>query len=274
MKKNIRYQELPLVYETSGQGLPVMLVHGFTEDRSIWHSLVGSMPEKYRWLVPDLPGSGESVFNRSLHSLSGFADALYAILEAEQVPQAVMIGHSMGGYISLAFAEQYPKALKGLGLFHSTAYADSPEKKEARKKSMEFIRKHGAAPYVEQSLPGLFSEQFKKAHPEKIREQVMHYAGFNPDALLQYLSAMMNREEKTQVLTEARWPVLFIMGEEDKAAPLQDVLKQAHLPAVSDVHILEYTAHMGMLERADLCRGFVDRFLERIVDNKLQKNIS
>ncbi|MDP4131648.1 MAG: alpha/beta hydrolase, partial [Bacteroidota bacterium] len=200
MQKTIIYRQQNLVYEVTGKGLPVMLIHGFTEDHSIWDSLVGAFPEQYLWLVPDLPGSGKSDFNNGLQSIADFADAAMAILQEEQIQQIVLIGHSMGGYVSLALAEKYPEILKGLGLFHSTAYDDRPEKKESRIKSMEFIRKHGAALYVRQSLPGLFSDHFKNAHPEKILEQVERYANFNPDSLVQYLNAMKNRKDKTRIL--------------------------------------------------------------------------
>jgi pimeloyl-ACP methyl ester carboxylesterase len=264
MQKTIRYQDLPLVYEARGSGLPVLLVHGFTEDRSIWNPLISGMEGKYRWLIPDLPGSGDSPFNKNLHTLADLAEALQAILQEEGIRQAVLIGHSMGGYISLAFAEKYPGLLKGLGLFHSTAYADREEKKEARKKSMAFIRNHGSALYVEQSLPGLFSERFKKQHPEKIREQIERHANFDPASLVQYLEMMMNRKDNTRILKDMEIPALFIMGEEDPAAPLKDVLEQCHLPRISYIHILAETAHMGMLENTNLCNSFVDRYLDGI----------
>ena len=264
MQKSILHRQRNLIYEVKGTGLPVMLVHGFTEDRGIWNALVNAFSEKYRWLIPDLPGSGASDFNKDLESIADFAEALNAIRREEQIRQMVLIGHSMGGYISLALAEKYPEILKGLGLFHSTAYEDKPEKKESRKKSMEFIRHHGSAPYVRQSLPGLFSENFKNRHPEKIQEQIERYANFNPDSLVQYLDAMRNRKDKTRILKNMKEPVLFLMGEEDPAAPLQDMLEQCHLPQISYIHILADTAHMGMLENTNLCNSFIDRFLDQI----------
>lgn len=264
MQKIISYQHQTLAYEVTGNGLPVMLVHGFTEDRTIWNPLVNELREKYLWLIPDLPGSGESSFNNNLLTIPDFAAVPEAIRQEEQIQQMVIIGHSMGGYISLAYAQKFPDTLKGLGLFHSSAYEDPPEKKESRKKSMEFIRKYGAAPYVEQSLPGLFSDHFKNQHPEKIQEQIDRYANFNPDSLVQYLEAMMNRKDKIQVLKSIGAPVLFIMGEEDKAVPLKDCLEQSHLPQISYIHILADTAHMGMFENTNLCNSFVDRFLKQI----------
>src|SRR5664279_3334509 len=108
-------------------------------------------------------------------------------MEFENIPELVLIGHSMGGYIALAFAEKYPEKINALGLFHSSSYADSAEKKEAREKNIRFILKNGSAPFIEQSIPGLYSDSFKRDNPEEIQIQVERYANFNPDSLVQYL---------------------------------------------------------------------------------------
>ncbi len=172
MQKSIRFRGETLAYEVRGAGLPVILLHGFTEDRRIWDLLLTGMEDKYYWILPDLPGSGQSSFNRTLTELKDFAEALDAIANAENIRKMVLIGHSMGGYISMAFAEKYPDKLSGLGLFHSSTYADSPEKKESRDKNILFIQKNGAALFVEEAIPGLFSDKFKSEHPEEIRRLV------------------------------------------------------------------------------------------------------
>jgi pimeloyl-ACP methyl ester carboxylesterase len=264
MLKNLLFKGETLEYEIRGQGAPVMLVHGFTEDRRIWDPVLKGMEEKYQWILPDLPGSGKSRFNGSLTRLTDFADSLYAILENENIPRLVLIGHSMGGYISLAFAEKYAEKIRGLGLFHSSSYADSEEKKEVRNKNIRFIRKNGGAAFVEQAIPGLFSASFNESHPEEIRKLIERYANFSVESLVSYLGAMRERQETTGVLKSIRKPVLFIMGEEDKAVPLKDALEQCHLPQISYIHILTHTAHMGMIENTSLCNSILDRFLEEI----------
>jgi pimeloyl-ACP methyl ester carboxylesterase len=264
MQKNLLFKGESLKYELTGTGLPVMLVHGFTEDRRIWEPLLSGMTDKYKWLIPDLPGSGQSPYNKSISSLRDVADALKAIVDQEKILEFVLIGHSMGGYISLAFAEKYPEEVTALGLFHSSSYADSPEKKESREKNIRFIQKNGAAPFVGQSLPGLFSDRFKTDHPEEIDKLVERYANFNPDSLVFYLEAMKQRPVTTGILKTITKPVLFIMGEEDKAVPMKDALEQCHLPQISYIHILAHTAHMGMIENTSLCNSIVDQFLEQI----------
>jgi pimeloyl-ACP methyl ester carboxylesterase len=264
MLKNLLFRGEPVEYELRGTGLPVMLVHGFTEDRHIWDPLLSGIGEKYQWILPDLPGSGNSAFNGSLSQLKDFAELLNAIAGKEQLPEFVLIGHSMGGYISLAFAEKYPDKIKGLGLFHSSSYEDSEEKKESRGKNIRFIQKNGAAPFVEQAIPGLFADAFKAEHPEEIRKLVDRYANFTKDSLVLYLEAMKNRPATTPVLNSITRPVLFIIGEEDKAVPMKNALEQCHLPQISYIHILTHTAHMGMMERTILCDTIVDQFLQEI----------
>jgi pimeloyl-ACP methyl ester carboxylesterase len=264
MLKKILFRDEELVYEIRGNGTAVMLLHGFTEDRRIWDPLLTGMENNYQWITPDLPGSGGSAFNKSLNRLKDFAELISSILENENIPEIVLIGHSMGGYISLAFAEKHPEKIRALGLFHSSSYPDPEEKKESRDKNIRFIQNNDPSLFVEQSIPGLFSDSFKAQHSEEIHKLVDRYANFKRESLVQYLDAMKNRPATTGVLTSITKPVLFIMGEEDKAVPIKDSLEQCHLPRISYIHILTRTAHMGMIENTSLCNSFVDRFLSAI----------
>jgi pimeloyl-ACP methyl ester carboxylesterase len=264
MQKSLLFRGEPIIYETRGQGLPVFLLHGFMEDRRIWDSVLPGIENKYRWILPDLPGSGGSPFNASLQELKDFAELIPMILEQEGINEFVLIGHSMGGYISLAFAEKYPDKIRALGLFHSSSYADTNEKKESREKNIRFIEKNGSIPFLTQAIPGLFSEKFRSVNPGEIKRLVDRSANFEPQSLVLYLEAMKRRPATTGVLTSITKPVLFIMGEEDKAVPLKDGLEQCHLPGISYIHILTHSAHMGMIEESSLCNTILDRFLEHI----------
>jgi pimeloyl-ACP methyl ester carboxylesterase len=170
----------------------------------------------------------------------------------------------MGGYITLAFAEKYPQFLKAFGLFHSSSYPDSEEKKEARRKSIDLIRQYGSAKFIEQSTPNLFSENFKKKHPDIVQELVARYTNFSATALVQYYEAMMQRPDRTEILQKFEGPILFIMGKHDNAIPLEHSLQQCHLPDLSYTLILENSGHMGMLEEAEKSSPFIEKFLTEI----------
>ena len=140
MQKFFIYQTATISYSVQGKGKPVVLLHGFGEDSSIWDQQVLFLKEHCLLIVPDLPGSGKSDLLKlkvepDPISIDDYADCIYSLLQHEAIPFCIMLGHSMGGYITLAFAEKYPLLLEGFGLIHSTAYADSEEKKtEPRKR--------------------------------------------------------------------------------------------------------------------------------------------
>jgi pimeloyl-ACP methyl ester carboxylesterase len=244
-----------------GNGTPVMLLHGFAEDGATWDNIAGPLSAHCRLIIPDLPGCGRSSDLAASSSIEDLAAAVKALLDQLGIDKCIMIGHSMGGYITLAFAEKYPDRLTALGLFHSTAYPDSEEKKAIRRKSIEFIRKNGSELFIRQSTPGLFGQYTHQHHPELIDGMVDRYIGFPPDTLIACYQAMITRPDCTAVLREFRGPVLFIIGEEDNLIPMQGALEQSHLPAVSHIHLVKNTGHEGMHETPGPCTDILRDFI-------------
>jgi pimeloyl-ACP methyl ester carboxylesterase len=242
--------------------LPLVLLHGFAEDSSVWDRQKEYLEDTYRLIIPNLPGSGRSAAPGKDTSMEDLAGAVKAVLDAAGIKKCMMVGHSMGGYVTLAFAELYPEMLKAFGLFHSTSYADSEEKKAARRKGIAFIRKNGAAAFIRQSVPNLFSENTRAAHPEWVTALIERYAGFDPDSLIRYYEAMIHRPDRSHVLQQFPGPVLFIIGEQDNAVPLTASLQQCHLPAISYIHVLDKAAHMGMMEDSTRANHILERFLK------------
>ncbi len=261
MIKHIKFKESTIAYKLTGEGETVVLVHGFGEDASVWETLTHNVPN-YKYLVVSLPGTGESELLNSNASLMDFAAAIKQMLQEEKVETCCMLGHSMGGYVTLAFAEKYTAVLKGIGLIHSSAPADDEEKKEKRKKAIEFVQHNGAAAYFKTMIPDLFVEA--KKNQSVIQKQIDTATAFTADATVNYLNAMMQRPERKNVLASATVPVLFILGEHDKTIPLALGLEQASLAAETHVHILKNSAHMGMLEEPDEFNTLVREFLERV----------
>ena len=256
MSKTFSYRSSILSYEIYGKGQPVVLLHGFGEDSHIWDEQVSFLKEHCQLWVPDLPGSGKSGL---LHPLPGeefvtietYADCIHALMQFEAITQCIMLGHSMGGYITLAFAEKYPQALKAYGLVHSTAFADTEEKKKVRERGIELIEKYGAPAFLKNTIPNLFSEGYKQRNPEIVTKLIDEAIQFSKEALQQYYRAMILRPDRTAVLKSNRLPVLFVIGTEDIAAPMADVLQQVSLPEISYIYVLPDTGHMGMWESTD-----------------------
>jgi pimeloyl-ACP methyl ester carboxylesterase len=260
MEKIIETGGKQVFYRVTGTGEPVMLVHGFGESGEVWKLQVDHLQNKFRLIVPDLPGSGRSEMAGDM-SMDGMAEILNAILNAEGLGQVTMIGHSMGGYITLAFVNRYPGKLKAFGLFHSTAFADSEEKKTARKKGIEFIRKNGTSEFLKTTSPNLFSPATQADNPGLIDEFLAGLDNFSIPAFVSYYESMMQREDHTDVLKSTTLPVLFVIGEHDSAIPKEDALRVAHLPGISYIHILHHSGHMGMLEEPNKSNTILEKFL-------------
>jgi len=261
-KKEIKIKEKKLVYHVKGKGKAVMLIHGFGEKSDVWNNQVEFLKDTFRIIVPDIPGSGESELQDDM-SMEGMAESIKGILDAEKISRCVIIGHSMGGYILLAFAEKYFSYLEGFGLFHSTGFADSEEKKATRRKGIEFINEHGGFTFLENTTPNLFSPVTHNRQPELIDKQIQTLNNFSVAALVSYYEGMINRPDRTAILRNSTSPVLFIAGKYDNAVPLPDILKQCHLPSLSYIHILENSGHMGMLEETDKANQILKNFLDK-----------
>ena len=248
--KQILYNDRKLAYSVAGSGKAVVLVHGFGEDGSIWQQQVQALQNAFKVIVPQLPGSGASDLQQDM-SMEGLAESVKAILDAEGITECAMIGHSMGGYVTLAFAEKFERKLRGFGLFHSTAFADSEEKKATRQKGIEFIKQNGAYAFLKTTLPNLYSPATKETTPALLQQHLQVVDYFTPEALIQYYQAMMARPDRTEVLKQTTLPVLFVLGKWDAAVPPEDGWKQCYLPQKSYIHMLDGSGHMGMIEEAE-----------------------
>lgn len=263
--KSICFRNKKICYKVEGEGNPVLLLHGFAEDGRVWNRQVDSLKNNCRLIIPDLPGSGASEMLGGEVRLEDFAEAIKAIVDEEidfkNGNQFSIIGHSMGGYITLAFAEKYSGLLNGLGLFHSSSFADDEQKKETRRKGIDFIQKNGAALFLKNTIPNLFSEKTKAEAPEMIEKLIALSKVFKAEALIQYYEAMIKRPDRSPILKSFKKPVLIIAGMHDNAVPVQSSLSQSYLAAVTYFHVLKFSGHMGMWEEEAASTLYVESFL-------------
>ncbi|MFY7964042.1 MAG: alpha/beta fold hydrolase [Chitinophagaceae bacterium] len=266
MNKYFSFSNASISYTDTGIGNIVLLIHGFGEDASVWNFQKEFLNQTYRVIIPNLPGSGnsETLLNENI-SIDDYATCIYSLVEhlkLETTTKIAMFGHSMGGYITLAFAKLFPKKLSAFGLIHSTAFADSEEKKQVRLRGIETIKEYGSYSFLKNTIPNLFANQFKQKHFSVVEKLINKSKIFTNATLQQYYIAMMNRKDTTSVLKNATVPVLFIMGTEDIAAPLNDVLQQCHLPQQSHICVLENVGHMGMLETPNKVNNAIEKILQ------------
>jgi pimeloyl-ACP methyl ester carboxylesterase len=265
--KSFEYFNTNIAYRIEGSGEAIVLFHGFGEDSNIWNTQVDHLKEKYTIIVPDIPGSGKSDMLEGLSqavTLGDYAVCIQALLLHEKVEECYIFGHSMGGYITLAFVELYPNLVKGFGLIHSSAYADNDEKKQNRQRGIELMEEYGAHAFLKNTIPTLFGAAFKEQHPQVVQGLIDEAQHFTKEACQQYYTAMMTRPDRHLALKNSKVPVLFVAGTEDVAAPLNDVLEQSKLPPISYIHVLDKVGHMGMIEAPAKLNHYLEEFVSRL----------
>jgi pimeloyl-ACP methyl ester carboxylesterase len=266
MQKEIQFKNVKGYYTVEGEGEPVMLVHGFCGEGAVWDEMKKFLPKNFKLIIPDLPGYGKSALSpqHSEINIEFYAEYLNAIAEKENLQQFSLVGHSMGGYAALTFAEMYPNKLKKLCLFHSHPYEDDETKKENRRKSIRFIEQHGTKLFSDELYNTLFAPSFYEQQPEvvkAIKEKATHYP---PETLIGSTQAMINRKDRSAVMKNISVPVLLIIGKQDKAIDYDKSMAMCSLAPVTEVHILQEAGHMGMLEAPEKTAQMICNFIEKL----------
>lgn len=236
----------------------VIFLHGFGEDATVWTEFLQLLPKEHTYFCPDYA----SLTN--IESIDGYSDWLKQFLVENGLTKSVIIGHSMGGYIALAYVEKFPDEILGLGLFHSSAYADSDERKEIRLKTARVIDQQGTAKFMKGFYPNMFTEAFKEKNTDFIEKQMERYAYFPKEALMNAQIAMRGREDKTDVLKEADYPIMILAGEKDTFVPKSAALEQMDLLKNNQSAVLDGVAHAGMFENPTESAKIVVAFLANI----------
>ncbi|MDQ6479014.1 alpha/beta hydrolase [Dyadobacter sp. LHD-138] len=236
----------------------LVLLHGHGIDDAIWDSVDASLNADYTVVRPNI-----SLFT-FCQSVEDYADELHRFLSNAVIEKCTLIGHSMGGYIALAFAEKYPEMLEGFGLFHSTAYADDESKKHQRDQTIDLLRNYGTEMFVKNTAANLYGDRFKELFPNKIKEHIDRYGKLPAEALITGINAMRNRPDRTAVLAAMPFPVLFIIGMQDKLIPFESCISLSEYPKQSYPFILAEAGHMGMVERPDASARMISWYMGRI----------
>ena len=262
MERQIIWQRKQVNYLVEGKGNTIVLLHGFLENIHIWDSFIDYLKPKFKVLAVDLPGFGKTAVFSENHSMTFMADVVKAAMEAENITKAIIIGHSMGGYVSLAFAKKFPEFLQGLVLFHSQAAADNAESKENRTRTMEIV-KRDHKDFIAKFIPLLFAEENVTRFAREIDH--LRQMSFQTPAqgVTAALAGMRDREDNLQMLKKAAFPVFFVVGKQDPRIPLEKILPQLHLPAHAEAIILDKTGHMGFVEMPEKIFPAVGDFLKR-----------
>jgi pimeloyl-ACP methyl ester carboxylesterase len=253
----------PLHFYKSGEGFTVLLLHGFCESGNLWRSLSRELSDDFQIICPDLPGFGKSPLSNRNFSLEDIADELVNWSKAQGIQSCVVIGHSLGGYISLEILRKYPDFAKGIGLINSSAFEDPADKKENRNKLIEFIQEHGVAPFLSTFLPSLFYPETLDAHQgiiNELREDGMSIAA---ESVIGYSAAMRDRSDSTDLLNAYHDRILLISGEYDQNVPMEKSKAMAAYLGKENVHVVPDSAHMSIFEQRELCYNALTKFVKK-----------
>jgi pimeloyl-ACP methyl ester carboxylesterase len=255
----VDFKKGTIYFEEYGSGNPLLLIHGFTESLNIWNEYKETLSKSFRLILIDLPGHGKSSIIDDVHSMDLMAESLKAVLDFLAIESAVVVGHSMGGYVALAFARKHSRMLKGLGLFHSTSLADSDETKQARERAIEAINMNHSK-FLLGFIPELFAPETKDLFLPEIEKLIEEASRMEPRALIAAQKGMKDRSSTLDVLINAPFPVMFIAGQKDSRIPFENVWVQMALTETAYSLILRNTGHMGFIESKIQCLDFMEGF--------------
>lgn len=262
MRQQLVIHNKKVTYTDQGKGTTIVLLHGYLESLEIWGAFANQLAKNYRVICFDIPGHGKSETISEQHTMDILAETLSAALQKLDVKRCFMIGHSMGGYVTLMFHKLFPEKLIGFSLFHSHPFADSEETKKKRKREISLVQDGKKDLIAKVNIPNAFAdenlEKFKK-HVEKATQIALNTPA---DGIIANLYAMLNRPDMSESLANTSLPFLFIAGKKDNYIDFNTVVPKVKMPEHSSLCILKNSGHMGFFEEEDQSVCFITNFLK------------
>jgi pimeloyl-ACP methyl ester carboxylesterase len=257
--KTLSYKNTKISYTDSGEGNTIVLLHGFLENKKMWKDYITLFAEKNRVITIDLLGHGESESLGYVHSMEDNANVVQEVLQHLKIEKATILGHSMGGYVGLAFAELFPKNIQKLVLLNSTSKADSHEKKINRNRAIKAV-KQNYVNFVSLAIGNLFSENNRTRLADEI-EKAKEQALKTPlQGIVASLEGMKIRKDRESLLQKNLFPVLLILGKKDPVLNYEENIAQIENTNVKLVSFED--GHMSQIENKEELETILLDFFE------------
>lgn len=249
-------------YRKGSSKRTVVLLHGFLESHKVWNDYVKVLAKHNTVYVIDLPGHGESECLGYIHSMEAMAGCVKKVLDDNNKRKAVIVGHSLGGYVALAFGDKYPDALKGLCLFNSTAKPDTEEKVKFRNRAIQVVKRNHEM-FIKEAIPNLFVNKNTPVLRGAIKRVVNIALKTPKQGVIAALEGMKIRPDREIILRFAPYPVLCLAGKKDVVVPWRDLKSQSELCSKGSFHLSEKGGHMCFYEDKYPCLKVLEKFIIR-----------
>lgn len=259
--KTITYKNTKISYSDQGKGTAVVLLHGFLENKTMWNAFVPELSNKHRVITIDLLGHGETECLGYVHSMEDQADMVHAVLHELKIRKAVLIGHSMGGYVALAFAELYPDNVKGIVLQNSTSRADSDERKKNRDRAIKAV-KQNYTNFVRLSIANLFNEDNREKLEPEIEKIKLQALKTPLQGIVACLEGMKIRKDREVLLHFAPYPIQLVLGKKDGVLPYDETIDQVEGTKVELTTFPD--GHMSHIENETELKKVLKGFLKKV----------
>jgi pimeloyl-ACP methyl ester carboxylesterase len=223
----LNFKESNIFYTKKGKGNALVFLHGFLENSSMWDFLLPKLGKNNTIITIDLLGHGKSNCVGYIHTMELMAEQVKAVLEQEQIESAFLIGHSMGGYVALAFAERHPQNCNGIVLLNSTSKPDSEERKQNRNRAIELVKTHKEA-FLSMAITNLFAEENREKFATAIQELKLAALEMPVQGIIAALEGMKIRKDRTAVLKKFSKPKFIIAGTKDPIMPFDEIKNLAN----------------------------------------------
>ena len=261
---SIRINDINLSYTDVGAGPPVVLIHGYPFNRSLWTEQAEALNSKYRVVVPDLRGFGESDSSEGTATMARMAEDVAALMDALAIEQAVIGGLSMGGYVALAFARMFPARMRALVLADTRAQADTEEGKQTRHQQAEKALSEGMAGIADAMLPKLLTPETVSKRPELVKRIRDMMLKTKPEGAAAALLGMAERDDQTEFISSIRVPTLILVGREDAITPVTDSETMQSRIEGSRLVVIENAGHVSNLEQTEQFNDALLGFLSTV----------
>ena len=262
----IRLDDFQMAYTDTGIGRPLVLIHGYPFNRTLWDEQVNVLTHSYRVIVPDLRGFGDSDASTGPSTMNRLAQDVARLMDHLGISQAVIGGLSMGGYVVLAFYKQFPSRVRALILADTRAQADTEDGKQTRAQQAEKALTEGMGGIADAMLPKLLTPETVSKRPEIVKRVRDMMLKTKPEGAAAALQGMAEREDQTQLLSQITVPTLILVGTEDPITPVADSEKMHEAIRGSRLVVLDKASHVSNIEQAEEFNQELKRFLRESDD--------